>query len=214
MARAFMIPIIFGLILSLLFVLFLFNAIAISFTKLGLTPVQTFSIFFGTIIGGYINIPISRHRVIIADRRRLPIPFFYYPPRVAEQVIFINVGGAVIPILLSIYFLPKAPLIPTLVATVVVAVVARLLARVVPGVGITMPAFIPPVVAAILALLLAPKNNPAAVAYISGAIGTLVGADLLNLPKIRKMGALAVSIGGAGVFDGIFLVGIIAALLA
>ncbi|MHB8840921.1 MAG: DUF1614 domain-containing protein [Candidatus Aquicultor sp.] len=206
-------PIVFALLLSLLLVLFIFNAIAISFTKLGLTPTQTFSIFVGTIIGGYINIPISRRRVIITDRRRMPFPFFYYPPRVAEQVLFINVGGALIPILLSLYFLPNAPLAPTAIATLVIAVVSKLLARVVPGVGITLPAFIPPIVAALLALLLAPHNNPAAVAYISGSIGTLVGADLLNLRKIRKVGSLAVSIGGAGVFDGIFLVGIIAALL-
>lgn len=44
-------------------------------------------------------------------------------------------------------------------------------------------------------------------------MGTLVGGDLLNLGKARNLGAGTVSIGGAGVFDGIFLVGIFSVAL-
>jgi uncharacterized membrane protein len=40
-----------------------------------------------------------------------------------------------------------------------------------------------------------------------------VGADLMNWRVMQSLGAQVVSIGGAGVFDGIFLVGIIAAFL-
>ncbi|MBD3208233.1 MAG: DUF1614 domain-containing protein, partial [Candidatus Nealsonbacteria bacterium] len=40
-----------------------------------------------------------------------------------------------------------------------------------------------------------------------------IGADLLNLRKIMHYGGL-MSIGGAGVFDGVFLVGVISALLS
>ncbi|HXK31975.1 MAG TPA: DUF1614 domain-containing protein, partial [Candidatus Paceibacterota bacterium] len=50
-------------------------------------------------------------------------------------------------------------------------------------------------------------------AFVSGTLGVLIGADILNLRKIRKYGGF-LSIGGAGVFDGIFLIGIISALLA
>jgi len=87
------------------------------------------------------------------------------------------------------------------------------MARVVPGVGISLPAFIPPLVAAGSALLLA-SEFAAPIAYIAGSLGTLIGADLLNLEKIKNIGAQVVSIGGAGVYDGIFLVGVIAAFLA
>ena len=52
------------------------------------------------------------------------------------------------------------------------------------------------------------------IAYVSGTLGTLIGADLLNLHHIAELGAPMASIGGAGTFDGIFLTGIIAALLA
>ena len=51
------------------------------------------------------------------------------------------------------------------------------------------------------------------IAYISGTLGTLIGADLLNLGKIGELGAPVASIGGAGTFDGVFLTGIIAAFL-
>ena len=76
-----------------------------------------------------------------------------------------------------------------------------------------MPGWIPPLISAGLALLLA-RENPAPAAYISGTIGTLIGADLLNWPNFNKLGAHLISIGGAGVFDGIFLSGIVAALIA
>jgi len=51
-------------------------------------------------------------------------------------------------------------------------------------------------------------------AYIAGSLGTLIGADLTNLDKVRGLGAPVASIGGAGTFDGIFLTGILAVLLA
>lgn len=137
--------------------------------------------------------------------------FFYYPPRVREQVIAVNLGGAVLPGLFSLYLLGWAPFAPTVLASMIVAAVAKGLARPVPGVEIILPAFIPPLVAA-AALLLA-RENAAPVAYISGVLGTLIGADLLNWPRFREMGTLVLSVGGAGVFDGIFLVGIVAALL-
>jgi uncharacterized membrane protein len=52
------------------------------------------------------------------------------------------------------------------------------------------------------------------IAYVSGTLGTLIGADLLHLRQISKLNAPVVSIGGAGTFDGIFLTGILAVLLS
>jgi uncharacterized membrane protein len=73
--------------------------------------------------------------------------------------------------------------------------------------------FIPPIAAAVAALILSPAH-PITIAYVSGVLGSLIGADLSNLRKIPKLGAQVASIGGAGTFDGIFLTGIIAVLLA
>jgi uncharacterized membrane protein len=81
------------------------------------------------------------------------------------------------------------------------------------GVGIAVPVFAPVVVTALLAFLLS-REYAAPLAYIGGSMGTLLGADLLNLDKIGEMGAPVASIGGAGTFDGIFLTGVLAVLLA
>jgi len=135
------------------------------------------------------------------------------PPRVTHQVIAVNVGGAVVPVGFALYLLPRAPLVPALLTTLTVTAVSRLLARLVPGVGIILPAWIPPLVSAGLAFLLA-RENPSPVAYIAGTVGTLIGADLLNWTNFKRLGAHMISVGGAGVFDGIFLAGVIAALMA
>ncbi|MFZ5899011.1 MAG: DUF1614 domain-containing protein [Bacillota bacterium] len=203
------------LFVPVLLLVFYFHIATFSFTKLGLSPEAALWLLILVLIGGMINIPVSRERFVVGDRPQTEIfPFLYYlPPQIQERVIAVNVGGALIPTLLSLYLLGRAPLLPAVIATCIVTFVAYKLARPVPGVGIALPAFIPPIVAAILALLLAPQNA-APVAYIAGVWGTLIGADILNLPRFRQLGANVLSIGGAGVFDGIFLVGIVAALLA
>ena len=201
-------------LLPLFFAIIFFNITAVSFAKLGLTSEGAFLLLLASLIGGMINIPITKQRYRVEQPQQLIHPFiFYTPPQVREQVICINVGGAVIPVVFSLYLLPRTPLAAAAITTIVVALVAKALARPVPGVGIRLPAFIPPIVSAIMALLLA-GHNAAPVAYIAGVLGTLIGADILNYPRFKEMGAQMLSIGGAGVFDGIFLVGVIAALLA
>ena len=86
-------------------------------------------------------------------------------------------------------------------------------ARPVPGIGIVTPSLIPPLCAALTALWLG-GHAVAAVAYVAGTFGTLVGADLLNMPRVRSLQAPVVSVGGAGTFDGVFLTGLAAVLLA
>ena len=201
------------IVLPLIFVLVFFNIITISFGQLGLSNSTALILLGATLVGSVINIPLTSRPV----EYEKPQPFYsqfiyYFPPRVTRQVIAVNVGGAIIPTIFAAYLLPRSPLVPTLLATLIAALVSRLLARIVPGVGIVMPAWIPPLVSGILALLLA-HSNPAPVAYISGTVGTLIGADLLNWPNFKKLGGHMLSIGGAGVFDGIFLAGIIAVLI-
>ena len=83
----------------------------------------------------------------------------------------------------------------------------------IPGLGIAIPGFVPPLVSAAAALILAP-SAASPVAFVAGVVGSLVGADLLHLADVRRIGTGMASIGGAGTFDGIVLSGIIAAYLA
>ena len=129
-------------------------------------------------------------------------------------VLAINVGGALIPTLVSVYLLAKNQVWGLgLVAIACVAAISHWLAQPVPGVGITVPTFVPAVTAAIVAWVLS-RRYAAPLAYVGGSMGTLVGADLLNLGAIRGLGAPVASIGGAGTFDGIFLTAILAVLIA
>jgi uncharacterized membrane protein len=100
-----------------------------------------------------------------------------------------------------------------LIATAIVTAVTQAFANPIPGLGIAEPVFVPALTTAIAALLLSRRQAPP-LAYIAGSLGTLLGADLLNLGKIQGLGAPVASIGGAGTFDGIFLVGILAVLIA
>ena len=101
----------------------------------------------------------------------------------------------------------------TLLALMIVTAVSYLFSRPIPGLGIGIPLFIAPLVSVLTALLLDPQHS-APLAYISGTLGVLIGADLLRLRDIDQLGVPVASIGGAGTFDGIFFTGIIAALLA
>ncbi len=202
------------IVLPVVLLLVFLNIITISFNKLGLSPESAIALLLAMLIGSMVNIPVSRRHIAYEQPRSFFSRFFFYlPPRVIRQVIAVNIGGALIPIGFALYLLPRAPLIPTLATTTIVMIVTWLLAKPVPGVGIVMPVWLPPLISAGLAFFLA-RDNPAPVAYISGTVGTLIGADLLNWPKFKKLGSQLISIGGAGVFDGIFLTGIVAALIS
>ena len=197
----------------LLFFLF-YQLVSISFVKLGIPRPLVFLLFLAILVGGFINIPVwQTQSVEPGGIFRLGRVFFTEPPRVTTTIIAINVGGALIPLLLSLYLLPKASLIRMGLVVAVVALVTNSLARVVPGEGIFINPIIPPLVSAGAALVLA-RKEAAPVAYVSGTVGTVIGTDLLNLGEVLQSGGTFLSIGGAGVFDGIFLVGVIAAFLS
>jgi len=205
----------FVLFLPVLLILVYFHVITLGFEKLGISPEVTILLLFLILIGSAINIPLTKKKLIYLVRPR----FFglFRVPRVEVQGIAINLGGAVIPILLSFYFLflvwrAGFSLQPILIAIILMIFISKFLARIIPGKGISLPAFIPPIFSAIFALMLTSEFT-APCAFISGVLGTLIGADILNLKRSQKYGGF-LSIGGAGVFDGIFLVGIVSALLA
>ena len=221
----FLYAIIFFVGLGLLFFLIELGLIRHAFLMLGLPPEMAFLALFGSLAGSYINIPLTRiasgppHSQILIRSFGMR----YRPPlRYAggATVIAINVGGALIPVLISLYVLVKQPaaLVPAMAGIAIVALVVNRYARPVPGMGIATPMFIPPIVAALVALsltgLLGGGTHVDAVAYVSGVLGTLIGADLMNLNQLGGLGAPVASIGGAGTFDGVFLTGIVAVPLA
>jgi len=195
------------------------RALRLAYLRIGLGPHAAVLLLLASLGGSYLNIPVARLAAqhIVSGREIAFFGVHYVIPVVVEwpgTIIAVNVGGAVIPGLLSLYLLARNRLWGLgLIAIVAVTVVCHILAKPVPGLGIALPVFVPPASAAIVALLLS-RRYAAPLAYIGGSLGILIGADLLNLGKVQGLGAPVASIGGAGTFDGIFLTGILAVLLA
>jgi uncharacterized membrane protein len=195
------------------------QAFRLAYTHLGLDPQIALLLLLASLVGSYLNIPVASlpGQQVLSGAS---VSFFgmrYVIPVVVNRpgtVIAVNVGGAVIPGLLSLYLLVRNGLwINGILAVAIVTAVCHALAQPIPGLGIALPVFVPPLSAAAVALILS-RRGAGPLAYIGGSMGALIGADLLNLGSIRGLGAPVASIGGAGTFDGIFLTGVLAVLIA
>jgi uncharacterized membrane protein len=207
------------LLVAGLIILIQLGILRYAYMRLGVGPGVALILLFGSLIGSYFNIPVT---VLPGPpvRSGQIVEFFgmrYVVPVVVSwpgTVLAVNVGGAVIPTMMSTYLVIRYQLwLRAAIATGVIALVIHAMATPVTGIGIAVPVFAPVVITAILAFLLSREYAPP-LAYIGGSMGTLIGADLMNLDKIGGLGAPVASIGGAGTFDGIFLTGILAVLLA
>jgi len=187
--------------------------------NMGLGPRTMLALLLLCLLGSYVNIPVAympEHEVTSATE----VTFFgiqYVIPSVREwppTELTVNLGGAVVPTLLSLYLIAKNRLyVLGLVGITIVAFACHWLAVPEPGLGIAVPVFVPPLVTAVVAVTLS-RQYAGPLAYASGSLGTLIGADLLNLDKVQGLGAPIASIGGAGTFDGIFLTGLLAVIYA
>ena len=206
-------------LLAGLIILIQLRILRYAYMKLGVGPGAAMFLLFGSLIGSYFNLPVAvlpgkpvmSGQIVDFYGMRYVVPVVVSWP---GTVLAVNVGGAVIPTMMSIYLMIRYQVwLKAAMGIAVVAFVIHSMATPVPGIGIAVPVFAPVVITAIVAFILS-REYAAHVAYIGGSMGTLIGADLLNLDKITNLGAPVASIGGAGTFDGIFLTGILAVLLA
>jgi uncharacterized membrane protein len=208
----------FALVLALLVGLIELGVLEYTYEQLGIDHRFFGALLFATLLGSLVNVPIGSLGGAAPDDAPegggsgdRPLPETAGP---RPTLLAVNVGGALMPAALSIWLLVHHGLLGKgTVAVAAVAILTNLLARPVRGLGIAVPILAPPLAAAAVALVL-DERAAAALAYAAGTLGTLVGADLLNLGKVRALGAPVVSIGGAGTFDGVFLSGVIAVLIA
>jgi len=222
-----------GLFIMLVFAFLIFIVVSFlfldlartAFTKIGFSWSQALFVLLASLVGSSINIPLTNLKCstpMVEERYIRVFGVSYRVPvvRSCDTLLAINVGGALIPSLISIALIYRFPqsLYYAFAGIVIVAVITNRVARPVRGLGIVTPALIPPLCAALAAILMvyvlaAPHELIFLIAYAAGTLGTLLGADILNLGKIRDLGAPVASIGGAGTFDGVFLSGLIAVLL-
>ena len=205
--------------LSFLLAFVQLGILTIAFDKLGLSPSTAFTLLFASLLGSGINLPLF---TIKAEAPMQPLPEHVWQLLRQQHLLFegktliaINVGGCLIPIGFSTYLFSNTDIniLNTLLGISLVTIISYLTSRPIQGLGIGMPILIAPLSAALAAILIDPIHG-APLAYISGTLGVIIGADLMRIRDIHQLGAPMASIGGAGTFDGIFITGIVAVLLA
>ncbi len=179
----------------------LYRKRADAFEEIGFSSKEVALLCLGSIAGWSVNVPL--------------VPL-------GNSYLFVNLGGALVPLLIVAWWLRKGKLnvLRAMFGTAIVAVVANRVSRFEPEVGVIAVYpyfFLPALVALVYAIALHPRQplRSVPVAYASGSIGALLGADVFNLPKLsahygQTVESAAISIGGAGVFDMVFLAGTLA----
>jgi len=216
-------PAVFSLLvglLVLLIVLIQVGALRYAYLRLGVSSRVALLLLLASLFGSYLNIPLAE----LPDQQQLlagqQIYFFgmrYPVPVVVDwpgTIIAVNVGGALIPTLMSVYLLARNGLWGLgLLATACVSLVCYHLAEPVAGLGIALPIFVPAIATAIVALVLS-RQYAAILAYGRRQPGHPDWRRFAQPRKYAGSGAPVASIGGAGTFDGIFVTGILAVIIA
>ena len=176
----------------------IYAVIKTAFEEVGFNGWEASTIVFSSIIFGWINLPL-----------------FYY----SGWIVGINIGGALLPILISIYLMIKNKIVWRVFLGIIVVAYVTYNFTYVSNSGIVSPFplwLLPPITASLYSIVAAikSKKKAASLAYSSGTIGVLIGADILHLKELLSLppSGMAV-IGGAAILDMVFLTGIIAVLV-
>src|SRR4030088_683376 len=120
-----------------------------AYMRLGLGPGAALFLLFGSLIGRFFNSPIAVLRGETVRSGQI-VDFYgmrYVVPLVTSwpgTVLAVNVGGAVIPALMSSYLVIRYQLwLKAAIATAVIAVVIHSMATPVQGIGIAVPVLAP-----------------------------------------------------------------------
>lgn len=204
--------------LSVLLALGQLELLGLAFNALGLSRSATYALVSASMIGSLVNVPLCRIAKTRSDywNQRWPQWNLRWPRGTVNDstTVLLNLGGGLIPVAFAMYLLVQQsiPLTDLTTALALVTLTSYAFSHVETGMGVMMPAMVAPFATALAALWLMPVN-PAPLAYVSGTLGVLLGADVLRLRQATQQDCAAVSIGGAGPLDGVFITGILAVLL-
>lgn len=203
--------------LAMLLMSIQFGALSVAFEKLDLAPDSALLLFLTILGGSLVNLPLFSMKSEPPNLEKMPQnlrEFYSQMPYTGSTIVMVNVGGCVVPTAFCLYLLVHHPLnlFHVTLAVAAVTLLCFKTTRSVPGIGLGAPMFLAPLTAALASITL-DSANAAPLAFISGTLGVLIGADLLHLADIRRLGTPYASIGGAGSFDGIFISGLVAVLL-
>lgn len=141
----------------------------------------------------------------------------------------INVGGCILPLTLSVYLLYgirsvlESIAIAVIITAIFVIIVAWKSSFYVKGTGVLSPAFLVPLISTLAVCLLTFGENGAdnvlflrlSLGYSLSTMAMIIGTDLCHMKKIGNDGSCGdhMSMGGAGIFDGVWLSGIVTMMM-
>jgi uncharacterized membrane protein len=208
--------------------LLVLGIIGAAFTRLGFSWISAFALVIFMVFGSFVNIPIYRIRRDTVQVCQNEISDFDIcvpcaSTSVWDTLVSINLGGAVIPICVSLYMMYGAIMLigtnlvfTVMIAIALVGIISFLSTRLVTCSGIQVPLLIPGLTALLAGLVLTGGTGltAAVTAFVSGTIGVLLGGNIANFYRIKNLDLTAVSFGGAGTFGSIFICCMLPALIA
>jgi len=221
--------IIFLIVLVIILIpLLILGIIGAAFTRLGFSWIAALAVVLLMLLGSFVNIPVYHIR---RDMIRVsPVESTVFDEcvpcasgQVWDTTISLNLGGAVIPVCVSLYMMYQAILItgtslfiPVCAGITMVAIITFISTRLVTYRGIQVPLLIPGLTALLAGLALGGGIGltAAVTAFVSGVTGVLAGGNLANCYLIKDLEVPEVSFGGAGSFGSIFICCILPALIA
>jgi len=194
--------------------------------SIGINPLLALTLTLGSLLTSYINITVAEITYYapftpFSDLMKLfPIPIIMQ--RVDKLFLELNVGGAIIPVAVSIYLIltylinNTAVMAFFIMSLIISSFINWLDSRVIPGIGVALPTALPVLLTLTFTLIatILFHANPLGFSYSLGSLSTLIGADLLNIGRVVRSMRGYVAIGGAGVFDGIYITGLASLVLA
>lgn len=194
---------------------------------IGIQPLLALTLTLGSLLMSYINVVVAEVTYYVPFNPFMDFMKLFPTPIIIQRIdklfLEVNIGGAVIPITISIYLISTYLIHDVLIlASFIVSLIISSLiiwqsARLIPGIGIALPTALPVLLTLMFTLIstaIFHANPPLAFSYSLGSLSTLLGADILNIKKVIRSMRGYVSIGGAGVFDGIYITGLTSLILA
>jgi uncharacterized membrane protein len=207
--------------------LLILGIIGAAFTRLGFSWITALAVILLILLGSGVNLPIYRVKRDTIRLSDADSTFFNADQnsgyKLWDIIVSVNLGGAILPLLISAYLLYRADVIsgssltfPVCAGVFAVSVITFISTRSSPHAGLRVPLLIPALTALLISLLLngGVGLTAAVPAFVSGVVGTLLGGNIAHLLKVRDLDIAQISIGGEGTFAAIFICCILPTLIA
>ena len=218
----------FAILLIILIPLFILGIAGAAFSRLGFSWFEAVAVIILMIIGYFINIPLWKIRNPVGNAGNTGEVYDAFtgePVGIGEisTTISINLGGALIPVIVSCYLLYEvhrhsaiSSFLPIIACICIVAIIAAVLTKVIPHWGVSTPLLFPSIAAIGSGILLTGGTGleAAVTAFVGGTWGILLGATVIMLMKWENTDMRQISVGGAGMFGSVFLCALLSALIA